>query len=1338
MASTTMGVKLDEHTRERIKIAASKLDRTPHWLIKQAIFSYLEHLEQHQHNPELLSSDHDATSDNADEVMLPATEENYQPFLDFAEQILPQSVSRAAITAAWRRAETDAVPMLLQQARLPAHTAEQIHKLAYHLAEKLRTQKTTSGRSGMVQGLLQEFSLSSQEGVALMCLAEALLRIPDKATRDALIRDKISHGNWQSHIGRNASLFVNAATWGLLFTGKLVSTHNEASLSSSLNRIISKSGEPLIRKGVDMAMRLMGEQFVTGETIAQALANSRKMEEKGFSYSYDMLGEAALTAADVDAYMLSYQQAIQAIGQASNGRGIYEGPGISLKLSALHPRYSRAQYEQVMDELYPRLKKLTLLARQYDIGINIDAEEADRLEISLDLLEKLCFEPELNDWNGIGFVIQAYQKRCPLVIDYLLDLANRSRRRLMVRLVKGAYWDSEIKRAQIDGLEGYPVYTRKVYSDISYLACAKKLLTAPRLIYPQFATHNAHTLAAVYHLAGNNYYPGQYEFQCLHGMGEPLYEQVIGKVAQGKLNRPCRIYAPVGTHETLLAYLVRRLLENGANTSFVNRIADSSLPLDELIADPVAEVEKMAAHEGSPGLPHTKIPLPRELYGNDRINSIGLDLANEHRLASLSATLLNSASHKWRAQPILEQPLPQSTSERDLPVANNLPIRNPGNHHDIVGYVREASEQEISQALDSAVSQAAIWFATPPQQRAAILERAAILMEDRMQSLIGILVREAGKTFNNAIGEVREAIDFLRFYGQQVRLDFDNDSHRPLGPVVCISPWNFPLAIFIGQIAAALAAGNSVLAKPAEQTPLIAAQGVDLLLEAGIPSGVLQLLPGRGETVGNQLACDPRVRGVMFTGSTSVAQQLQRNIASRLDPQGHPTPLIAETGGLNAMIVDSSALTEQVVMDVINSAFDSAGQRCSALRLLCLQEDIADRTLSMLRGAMGQYRMGNTDRLSTDIGPVIDADAKASIDQYIQTMRDKGYSVFQTAKDNPQDTSDWHQGTFVLPTLIELDNADQLQHEIFGPVLHVVRYQRHQLDALLKQINASGYGLTFGLHTRIDETIAQVTGTVCAGNLYVNRNIVGAVVGVQPFGGEGLSGTGPKAGGPLYLYRLLASRPRDALLTTFRRMDNASTPPAHQLRDSLLHAHPALQQWAAEPQTTDEYPSLLALCQHYGELAQTGIQRLLTGPTGERNSYTLLPRQRILCLADNDADALCQLAAVTSTGSRILWPDQPLQRILAGRLPAQVQQVIDFAASDTLLNQSFDAVIYHGDSDQLRTLCEQVAASDGAIISIQGFARGDTNLFLERLWIERSLSINTAAAGGNASLMTID
>ncbi|ERI51970.1 hypothetical protein N878_20715, partial [Pseudomonas sp. EGD-AK9] len=828
MATTTLGVKLDDATRDRLKQAAQSIDRTPHWLIKQAIFNYLEQIEGG-----LTPAEHAGLAAAAgEEAVEHLNEAGLQVFLDFAESILPQSVLRAAITAAYRRPETEALPMLLEQARLPKAQAEAANQMALGIAEKLRNQKSAGGRQGLVQGLLQEFSLSSQEGVALMCLAEALLRIPDKATRDALIRDKIANGNWSQHLGQSPSMFVNAASWGLLITGKLVATHNEEGLSSSLNRLIGKSGEPVIRKGVDMAMRLMGEQFVTGETIGEALANASSMESKGFRYSYDMLGEAALTEEDAKRYLASYEQAIHAIGKASHGRGIYEGPGISIKLSALHPRYSRAQYDRVMDELFPILLGLTKLAKQYDIGLNIDAEEADRLEISLDLLERLCFAPELAGWNGIGFVIQAYQKRCPYVIDYVIDLAKRSRHRLMIRLVKGAYWDSEIKLAQVGGLEGYPVYTRKPYTDVSYIACARKLLAVPEAIYPQFATHNAHSLSAIYQLAGQNYYPGQYEFQCLHGMGEPLYEQVVGSLKDGKYARPCRIYAPVGSHETLLAYLVRRLLENGANTSFVNRIADHSISLKDLVLDPVQQVEQMAAQEGTLGLPHPRIPLPRDLYGEARLNSEGIDLANEHRLGSLSSALLSSTNNSYVASPILGCDTPNPGPAE--------PVRNPADQRDLVGHVHEASEADVKSAILCAQSSGQIWQSTQPAERAAVLERAADQMEGEMQQLMGLLVRESGKTFANAIAEVREAVDFLRYYAAQAR-SFSNDSYRPLGPVVCISPWNFPLAIFTGQVAAALAAGNTVLAKPAEQTPLIAAQAVRILLEAGVPGGAVQL-----------------------------------------------------------------------------------------------------------------------------------------------------------------------------------------------------------------------------------------------------------------------------------------------------------------------------------------------------------------------------------------------------------------------------------------------------------------------------------------------------------------
>lgn len=1314
MMTTTLGIRLDQAARDRLEAAARQIDRTPQWVVRQALLHYLDRLESGA-----AVGIGEATDDRADHVSIDITPEP-QPFLEFAESVLPQSVLRAAITAAYRRPEPEAVPVVLEQARLPPDKAEATHRLALRLAEKLRNQKSAGGRQGLVQGLLQEFSLSSQEGVALMCLAEALLRVPDTGTRDALIRDKISTGNWQQHLGNSQSVFVNAATWGLMLTGRLVATHNESNLSSSLNRLIGKGGEPLIRKGVDMAMRLMGEQFVTGETIHEALANAQAMEAKGFRYSYDMLGEAALTASDARRYLASYEQAIHAIGMASRGRGIYEGPGISIKLSALHPRYSRAQYERVMDELYPTLLSLTQLARRYDIGINIDAEEADRLELSLDLLERLCLEPSLDEWNGIGFVIQAYQKRCPYVVDYLIDLAKRSRHRLMIRLVKGAYWDSEIKLAQVNGLEGYPVYTRKAYTDVSFIACARKLLAAPEAIYPQFATHNAHTLAAVYHLAGQNYYPGQYEFQCLHGMGEPLYEQVVGK-GDERLNRPCRIYAPVGSHETLLAYLVRRLLENGANTSFVNRIADRSLSLDELVADPVVTVERMLAEPGTLGLPHPKIPLPRQLYGDTRPNACGLDLSNEQRLTSLSSALLAGTHQRLSASPLLG-----CAAVSTMPFE---PLLNPADHRDRVGQVQHASDEDVDNALRCAQDNAPAWQATAPEVRAAALLRAAELMEQRMPQLMGVLIREAGKSYVNAIAEVREAVDFLRFYGAQVRDNFDNDTHRPVGPVVCISPWNFPLAIFTGQICAALGAGNTVLAKPAEQTPLIAALGVQILHEAGIPRGVLQLLPGRGETVGARLVSDERVRGVMFTGSTAVAAILQRSIAGRLDSRGRSIPLIAETGGQNAMIVDSSALTEQVVMDVMNSAFDSAGQRCSALRVLCVQQDVAERVIEMLKGAMAEAHMGNPQRLAVDVGPVIDAEARDAIERHLQAMRDKGRRVHQMAR---VDEHECAHGTYVMPTLIELAQLEELQQEIFGPVLHVLRYRRADLDALLDRINAAGYGLTLGVHTRIDETISLVIDRAKVGNLYVNRNIVGAVVGVQPFGGEGLSGTGPKAGGPLYLYRLLSERPYDALL---RALDFGGSQTVPEVRQSAEQANAAsaFRQWAHENGRSE----LATLCERYAEQSQSGTTRLLNGPTGERNSYSLLARDAVLCLAETEQDLLIQLAAVLAVGSEAVVPDASPGNPLIAQLPQAVQARISRVTDWTGDQVHFDAVLHHGDPDRLREVSLRLSQRSGPIVAAQGLARGETDIPLERLLIERALSINTAAAGGNASLMTI-
>jgi len=1231
-----------------------------------------------------------------------------------------RSPLRKVITAATRRPEPDIVPPLIAAARLDREGARAAQALARRLAQTLRERPSGGGREGLVQGLLQEYSLSSQEGVALMCLAEALLRIPDPATRDALIRDKISAGQWHEHLGRSPSLFVNAATWALLLTGKLVATHSESGLSSALARIVGKGGEPLIRKSVDRAMRLMGEQFVTGETIDEALANARSREAQGFRHSFYMLGEAALTAADAARYLADYEHAIDAIGAASAGRGIVDGPGISIKLSALHPRYQRAQIDRVHAELYPVLCALALRARRHDIGLNIDAEEADRLELSLDLLERLCAERELAGWNGIGFVVQAYQKRCPIVIDAIVELARRSGHRLMVRLVKGAYWDSEIKRAQVDGLDGYPVYTRKAYTDVAYLACARKLLAAPDAVFPQFAPHNAHSVAAIVELAGaDRYAPGPYEFQCLHGMGEPLYEQVVGSATADVPRRPCRIYAPVGTHETLLAYLVRRLLENGANTSFVHRIADPDVPLDELVEDPVQTVERMAAVEGAVGLPHPAIALPRAIYGGDRSNSRGIDLASEEALAALAEAMRKSRMRRWSAAPLL------AGAEASGAAGLAITVRNPAEHGDVVGDVVEASRDDVERALAEAAAGAAAWATTPAGERAAMLERAADALESELPILLGLLAREAGKTMPNGVAEVREAVDFLRFYAAQARRDLGGGDVAPLGPVVCISPWNFPLAIFTGQIAAALVAGNPVLAKPAEQTPLVAAEMVRRLHAAGVPRSALQLLPGRGETVGAALVADARVEGVMFTGSTNVARLLQKSLAARLGRFGRAVPLVAETGGQNAMLVDSSALAEQVVADAMASAFDSAGQRCSALRVLCVQADGADRVVAMLEGAMAESRIGRAERLAVDVGPVIDGEARDAIEAHVEAMRARGHRVFRAASAKGDALA---RGTFVLPTLIELDRIDELEREVFGPVLHVVRFRRRDLAATITQINATGYGLTLGVQSRIDETIAAVVAAARAGNVYVNRNMVGAVVGVQPFGGEGLSGTGPKAGGPLYLHRLLAQSPVDAIARALAASGEIEAASAGTTSASLGD----LKGWADR----EGDRALADVCVRFAAQARVGAAVVLAGPTGERNVYSLHPRDAVLCLADADADRLVQLAAVLAVGSRAVWPASASS--LRGRLPSAVRERIDVVAGWSAADVRFDAVLHHGSADELLDVLRVVAARPGPIVGVEGRRPGDTALPLERLVVERAVSINTAAAGGNATLMTLE
>jgi RHH-type proline utilization regulon transcriptional repressor/proline dehydrogenase/delta 1-pyrroline-5-carboxylate dehydrogenase len=1202
------------------------------------------------------------------------------PFQAFDPGIPPRAPMRARITEATRRPEPDCLPPLIAAATLSDAERTQAAALARQLVLALRAK---AGR-GLVEALMQEYALSSQEGIALMCLAEALLRIPDPATRDALIRDKIAGGDWQRHLGHSRSLFVNAATWGLLVTGRLTATSSEAGLTAALTRLLGRGGEPVIRRGVDFAMRLLGEQFVAGETIAAALAHGRKLEAKGFRYSYDMLGEAAVTAADAQRYFQDYEHAVDAIGREAAGRPLHEAPGISIKLSALHPRYSRAQRPRVMAELLPRLRALTALAHGHDIGLNIDAEETDRLDLSLDLLEALCRDPAFAGWHGIGFVVQAYQKRAPFVLDWLIDLARATGHRLMIRLVKGAYWDSEIKRAQVDGLEDYPVFTRKLHTDVSYLACARRLLEARAAVFPQFATHNAYTLAAVHAMAGADFTPGQYEFQCLHGMGEPLYEEVVGPA---RLDRPCRIYAPVGTHETLLAYLVRRLLENGANTSFVNRIADPEVPVEALIADPVAE----AARLRPVGAPHPAILLPAQLPGEGRINSTGLDLADDAVLAELTASLAADNARLWSAAPGGAVPeaaagsvaAPHRAPTHHPTQAGPRPCRNPADARDLVGMVTEATPADIATAIEAARSSA--WPTTPQAARAAILRRAATMLEAHRPALLGLIVREAGKTLPNAVGELREAVDFLRYYAARIEVAADAPA---LGPVACISPWNFPLAIFTGQVAAALAAGNAVLAKPAEETPLIAAEAVRVLHAAGIPTDALQLLPGDGAT-GAALVADPAIAGVMFTGSTAVAKLIQRQLAGRLGPDGSPVPLIAETGGLNAMVVDSSALAEQVVADVIASAFDSAGQRCSALRVLCLQEEVADRVLAMLRGAMAELRIGPPDRLATDIGPVISAEAAARIRAHVAAAR----SVYSLPL--PEACAPGH---FVAPALIELAAPADVREEIFGPVLHVVRYRRDALPALLAQIKASGYGLTFGLHTRIDETIDSVTARVAAGNIYVNRNMIGAVVGVQPFGGHGLSGTGPKAGGPLYLERLRRRPARPAGL-----------PPGVQPPAAL-----AWRNWL-DARGLSAAAAFCAQC-----LAETlaGVTLDLPGPVGERNVYRLVGRGRVLCLAPTRAGVLNLVSLALAAGNRAL-----VLREESGGHAEVAASVADAVC---------DAVLYDGDDSGLIALAQAMAARDGTIVPVLRPAQA-----LPMLVQERSVSTNTAASGGNPALMRI-
>ena len=1014
---------------------------------------------------------------------------------------------RRRLRQTYRADETACVEALLRDADLPAETLDRIAVRARELVRTVREERV--GQGGL-DAFLHEYQLTSREGVVLMCLAEALLRIPDAETANLLIKDKLGSADWQKHLGTSESLFVNASTWALMLTGRIIGFDDSQArdLGGVLRRLVARSGEPVIRQAVTQAMRILGRQFVMGRTIDEALERARALEKRGYRYSYDMLGEAARTMPDAERYERAYHAAIKAIGAAAGGRGPIDSPGISVKLSALHPRYEFAQAHRVMAELVPRLIALAQAAKAVGIGFTIDAEEADRLDLSLDVIEAVSAAPSLAGWDGFGLAIQAYQKRCIHLVDWLADMARRHKRRLMVRLVKGAYWDSEIKWSQERGLPGYPVFTRKASTDVSYLACARKMLADPAAFFPQFATHNAHSFAAVLEMAGNR---RDFEFQRLHGMGEALYEQVVGPE---KLGLAARIYAPVGSHEDLLAYLVRRLLENGANTSFVNRIVDEKAPIEELIADPVVRVRRL------PVKPHPRIPLPVALYGEERRNSRGIDLTDLDELVPLAQAMDAAAAATWSAAPLIGGIARGGKAKTGT---------NPADRRQTVGQVTDAGKADVEDALARAARAAPDWDATLAGERAATLERAADLMEQNRAALMTLAVREAGKTLPDALAEVREAVDFCRYYAQRARADFAAPLVLPgptgernqialngRGVFACISPWNFPLAIFMGQVTAALAAGNAVVAKPAEQTPLIAAAGVRILHEAGVPADVLHLLPGDGPSVGAPLVADPRIAGVAFTGSTETARAINETLAKRSGPI---VPLIAETGGQNVMIVDSSALPEQVVRDVLISSFQSAGQRCSALRVLFVQEDIAEKLEEMLIGAMAELRVGDPALLSTDVGPVIDEAAKQMLEAHARRMAAEGKLLHAVALGPGTE-----RGSFVAPRAFRIDRLDRLEREVFGPILHVIHFAGDRLDQVLDAVNVSGYGLTLGIHSRIDSTVQYIHQRLRVGNAYVNRNMIGAVVGVQPFGGEGLSGTGPKAGGPRYLHRFSTER----------------------------------------------------------------------------------------------------------------------------------------------------------------------------------------------------------------------
>ena len=1137
------------------------------------------------------------------------------------------------MTTAWTVIERDSlrdeaalVAELIAAAGMDAGQRARITAAGADLVRRIRA----SVKPGLMEVFLAEYGLSTDEGIALMCLAEALLRVPDADTMDALIEDKIAPSDWGRHLGKSASSLVNASTWALMLTDKVLD-EREPGVVGHLKAAVKRLGEPVIRTAVTRAMKEMGRNFVLGETIDLAMKRARELEAQGYTYSYDMLGKAARTESDARRYHLSYSAAITAIARAATTGDIRTNPGISVKLSALHPRYEVAKRARVMEELVPRVRALAGLAKAAGLGFNIDAEEADRLALSLEVIEAVLSDPALRGWDGFGVVVQAYGRRAGAVIDWLYAMSVRLDRKIMVRLVKGAYWDAEVKRAQVLGLTSFPVFTRKQATDVSYIANARKLLGLTDRIYPQFATHNAHTVAAILDMATDK---TAFEFQRLHGMGERLHDIVLTDNGTR-----CRIYAPVGAHRDLLAYLVRRLLENGANSSFVNQIVNEEVSPERVAACPITAMEGMAS------VVSKAIATGPALFGG-RVNSRGWDLTDAGDLAAIAAARGPHESALFEAAPML------AGARVGGP---RLEVNNPATGA-LVGHVLTASVADVETALRLAEP-----WAASASVRAEVLRRAADLYEANFGPIFAILAREAGKSLADAVAELREAVDFLRYYADGA----EALTAPARGVFACISPWNFPLAIFSGQIGAALAAGNAVVAKPAEQTPLIAALAVDLLHKAGVPASALQLLPGDGQ-VGAAITRNARVNGVAFTGSTETALLIRRAMAEHLDPTA---PLIAETGGLNAMLVDSTALPEQAVRDILASSFQSAGQRCSALRCLYVQEDVAETVQEMLFGAMDELALGDPMDLFTDVGPVIDAEAQQGIADYVAAARAEGRVLKEMAAPKG--------GTFIAPTVIRVQGIAAMPKEIFGPVLHVATFKAGQVDKVVQAVNGTGYGLTFGLHTRIDDRVQAVIEALHVGNTYVNRNQIGAVVGSQPFGGEGLSGTGPKAGGPEYLHRFTL------LAAPAAGVDSRDMPEAEvtaQLRLDRKLAHP--------------------------------VQAVvLPGPTGESNRLTASPRAPLLCLGPGAATALAQAEAVRALGGHAVEA--------SGLAPLALARL-----------DGFSGALWWGDVDGGRERAKALAARKGPILPLIGGMPDAGHVLLER-----HVCIDTTASGGNAQLL---